>query len=390
MTTAAPEWTNTQILERARSLATVFAEEAEASEIAREPSARAVAALHESGLLRLMLPRAHGGLERDIDLFVEVGLVLARADASLAWVTSFLVEHVWWFTQFPECFQKEIFAEGPPAAAGVVSPSARLEAVDGGYRVNGHWGWASGSSCSDWLLAGGIEESSEAGGAGLRLLALPMAEVERIDNWHVDGMCATASNDMVVSQAFVPAARSLPFADLMNATGPGAKLYDGPLYRTPAMPILMTAVVTTALGQAMAALDLYRDEAGRKVRGIGPPEREKPLVQHRIGRAELELRKARLLLQDVTADVMQQRNEAATPTRARWIACYDDIAHTSRRVILEISRAAGASAHFRSHPLQRMVRDVNTLASHFALNEDANLESLGRILLGLDASSPLL
>lgn len=382
------DWTDAEILERARALAAVYCEEAAASEEARQPTEAAVAALHDSGLLRLLMPRTLGGLERDLDAYMRVALVLGEADASLAWVSNFLIEHVWWLTQFPESFQKEVFAHGPPTAVGIIAPTGRLTPAPGGYRVDGRWSWASGASCSDWLLVAAIGDEAAAGAAALYVVALPMREVEREDTWFVDGMCGTASGDVVARDRFVPSDRVIPLPGLLDARGPGAAIHPGPLYRTPALPILVTALCGTALGQARSALARFVEASATKVRGAGPPEREKPTTQIRVGRLSLEIRKAELLLGDVVEDVMARRNDAERGDHARWLAAMTEVCHASRRVVLEISRVAGASAHFRSDPLQRTVRDVNTLAAHMALDEEGGLEGLGRVLLGLEPRSP--
>jgi hypothetical protein len=47
-----------------------------------------------------------------------------------------------------------------------------------------------------------------------------------------------------------------------------------------------------------------------------------------------------------------------------------------------IAEASGAHAHFQSHPLQRAVRDVNTMACHVVFDLDQNLERLGKAMLG--------
>ena len=39
-----------------------------------------------------------------------LGLALAEGDASMSWVSTFYIEHNWIFCQFPESFQKELFA----------------------------------------------------------------------------------------------------------------------------------------------------------------------------------------------------------------------------------------------------------------------------------------
>ena len=83
----------TEILERVRALVPALADDAAEAERLRRPTDAQIEALCEAGVFRMMVPRAHGGLELDLDAFVEVGLALAEADVSIAWVTTFCIEH---------------------------------------------------------------------------------------------------------------------------------------------------------------------------------------------------------------------------------------------------------------------------------------------------------
>jgi len=51
--------------------------------------------------------------------------------------------------------------------------------------------------------------------------------------------------------------------------------------------------------------------------------------------------------------------------------------------------ASGASAHLIEHPMQRIVRDINTLSCHTVFDTDIGAENYGRLLLGLKPASPV-
>jgi alkylation response protein AidB-like acyl-CoA dehydrogenase len=111
---------------------------------------------------------------------------------------------------------------------------------------------------------------------------------------------------------------------------------------------------------------------------------EKPAAQIRLARAELEARQAEGLLRDVVAEVSRLRDAATLEDRGRWAAAAALAVDQSKRVLHSIAAASGASAHFQSHPLQRAVRDVNTLSCHVIFDLDSRLEVYGRTLLGRD------
>ena len=71
-----------------------------------------------------MVPKVYGGAELDLDTFFETVLVLGEADASAAWILSFYIEHNWMLCQFPEPFQREVFAESNHTLApAMLSPA---------------------------------------------------------------------------------------------------------------------------------------------------------------------------------------------------------------------------------------------------------------------------
>jgi mRNA-degrading endonuclease YafQ of YafQ-DinJ toxin-antitoxin module len=76
--------------------------------------------------------------------------------------------------------------------------------------------------------------------------------------------------------------------------------------------------------------------------------------------------------------------------RARWATQLAAAVDRCKRVIQTVVEASGAHAHFLDHPLQRALRDVNTISCHVVFDLDGRLESFGRLLLGLDSGGALL
>ena len=109
---------------------------------------------------------------------------------------------------------------------------------------------------------------------------------------------------------------------------------------------------------------------------------EKPAAQIRLARAELEVREAELLLRDAVDQLCQLRDKASTLDRARLRAQIGLAVNRCRKVIDDVCAASGASAHFRSHPLQRALRDVNILSRHTVFDLDISFELYGMLRLG--------
>ncbi len=379
---------NIDLVARARALAPLLAEHAEDAERNRRPPDHVIHALEEAGIFRLMVPRCYGGLELDLDAFLDVGLALCEGDGSMGWVSTFYIEHNWMLCQFPERFQRELYADRSHVLApAMISPSGVAQMVEGGLRVSGRWPWATGSAHGDWVIVGARVEdaTSDAPPLDFRFLALPRSEVVVEDTWHVDGMRATASNDVIVEDQIVPLDRSVSVGDMTNGASHGASLHAGPLYRTPMLPILGMAASMPALGQARTVVRTFGDRMQDRVR-IGQPGKQAslPAAQMRLGRAELELQQAELLMRQTVSEVMRQRDAATLAERTRWMASFAWVVHQCKGVIASVSEVSGAKAHFLNDPLQRAKRDVDTMACHVVFDLDQRLESLGRSRLGLD------
>ena len=107
----------------------------------------------------------------------------------------------------------ELFGDARAAVAtGAPSPLARAIVTDGGYRVTGHWHFASGSRHSQWI--GGHATICEPDGSPRlgpngkpleqRTMLFPKAQATITDTWQVIGLRGTGSDDYAVNDLFVP------------------------------------------------------------------------------------------------------------------------------------------------------------------------------------------
>lgn len=383
--------TSPELVARARALTTLLASQAAEAERLRKPVDAVIQALEEAEIFKLMVPRCYGGLELDLDTFFDVGVALGEGDTSMAWVANFYIEHNWILCQFPAAFQQELFAtRSYVLAPAMVAPAGRATRERDGYRLKGRWQWASGIMHGDWVIPAALELTPD-GKPDPRWFALPVSQVTVEDTWYVDGMSGTGSNDVVIEDVFIPTERSVSLLEMGSGHAPGSQLHDGPLYRTPMLPILTLAAAMPALGQAKTVTRLFRERlTERMLIGTAIKQADKPAAQMRLARAEVEVCEAELLMRHAVEDVCTRRNTATMADRARWAAQLAVAVQQCRQVIQTVCEASGAHAHFQSSPLQRAWRDVNTLSCHVVFDLDARLEAFGRMLLGLDPGPVLL
>jgi alkylation response protein AidB-like acyl-CoA dehydrogenase len=375
-----------QLLERVQAIVPRLAAEAEESEKRRRPTDRAIALMSEAGVFRALLPERYGGDSLDLEDFAAVGMALGEADISLAWVATFLMEHCWLLTHFPEPFQASLFSGGgdvlaPAALAG----EATVQPVDGGFILDGRWRWASGSSHASWVLVGAGAEGRP------RFFALPREEVSIDDVWHTSGMRATSSNDILIDSVFVAEERSVDLLALSCGQGEGARIHGSAIWRTPMFPVLVTAATTPIVGQARRVVRRFAEETVERVRmGTGTAVKTQPRVQVRVAEVEQSAHEAEQQVRWVARDVARVRGDATLLDRARWALALARAAHRARAVIQQVADGSGGTAQFDEDPLQRALRDANTALTHVVFDLDARHEMYGRVRLGLDPGSFLL
>ncbi len=379
-----------ELIAALRELAPALAATAGETERQRQPLDANIDAIAATGAFRFFVPRRFGGFEYPLDAFVDTGLLLGEACASTAWVTTFCMEHNWMLAQFPQQAQEEIFGANPYVIApGAISPNGRAVARGDGYVLNGRWQWGTGVMHADWaLLSGIVEETGE-----LRLFALPIDAVEIIDTWHVDGMAGTGSNDMQVRDAFVPAYRSQSVLAMSVGRATGAQWHGTPMYRMPMMPILGLAAGVPAIGAARGALERFAQRATTRTSfGSTVKQMDRTDTQIRIGWAKGRLDTAELIARQVAAECTRWGHDpeiCPLDQRVRHRVLLAQAVRLARDVVRDLFEASGAGAHLSSEPLQRIHRDVHTIASHTVFDCDLIAEQYGRLELGLAASVPV-
>ena len=118
---------------RATALAPMIEAASDRIEAERRIVPEVIAALHEAGLFRMLLPASFGGGAADVVAFNQVIETIAAADASTAWCLAQQVASTQTAGYLDPKVGREIFA-GPDGAVAWGPPSgAKAVVVDGGY-----------------------------------------------------------------------------------------------------------------------------------------------------------------------------------------------------------------------------------------------------------------
>ena len=380
---------------RAQALRSVIESAGQRIEQGRELPQDIRNALHEARIFRLLLPRTYDGEEVEPATFVAAVEEIAKADASTAWCMAQGSGCSMAAAYLDPGVAREIFG-GPQAvlAWGPVGPNAKATAVDGGFRVNGTWLYASGSRHADWL--GGhchlVDAQGEpcvgADGKPIeRTMLFPKISATVRDVWQVMGLKGTGSDTYTVADLFVPARYTF------TREAAADRRESGALYRFTTFQLFGASFAGVALGIARATLDAFIEMASTKIPMLAAkPLRENAVVQSHVAMAEAKLRASRAFLMqalDQMWDAAVAGKDFTLQQRAtlRLAAVY--AIHQSKDVVDSAYHLAGGSAVFENQAFERRLRDIHAVTQQVQ-SQLVNFEVAGQVFLGLPSASKLI
>lgn len=373
--TTQPEFDTTDLADRARAVGPVLA--AHAAEHDRDATfvSEAYDALRDAGLLKAAVPVELGGDGATIREITALQRELGHFCGSTA-LASAMHQHVTSFTAWryrrgmpgAEATLRRVADEGiilvSTGGGDFTHPSGEAVQVEGGYRVTGRKRFASQSSAGDVMSTMFTFDDPERGRRVLNM-AVPMgAEGVTVgENWNTLGMRGTASDDVTVTDVFIPQERVL--ADRPYG------VVDPPLQ---VIASIGFSIVSGAyLGVAEAA---YREALALADEKAGDPtvQREIGLMRHRLDVASWALEGALATIGD-----------DPTPSYEGFLAVMTakaEIARAGVEVCDLAMQVVGGRAYFKGSVIERSYRDIRAAAFH-PLTQEETLIFAGRHSLGL-------
>ncbi|HQS17541.1 acyl-CoA dehydrogenase family protein [Reyranella sp.] len=346
--------------------------------------------LHEARLFRLLLPRTSNGIETDPVTFFHVIETIARGDASTAWCLSQAGGCAMSAAYLDLPVARAIFGDDPRAVLAW-GPGPRVKAIEceGGYKVTGVWAFASGGRHATWLgahcpifEANGSPRLDENGRQQERTMLVRTDDVQWTDIWNTVGLRGTASDQFALTDFFVRADHSIT-RDFERECRE-----QGPLYRMGAGTCYQMGFAAVACGIARGALDCFLDVARNKVpRGLKSPLRDNAVVQSNLAQAEVNLRAARAFVLQSMAGIWKDLSAGDKITVEQRITirmAATNAIHKAKDAVDFAYNAAGATAIFENHPLERRFRDIHTVTQQLQ-GRLSHFETVGAWMMGADA-----
>jgi alkylation response protein AidB-like acyl-CoA dehydrogenase len=376
-----------EVISRATALRPVVAAASDEIETTRRLPPALLDQLHAAKLFRLLLPRSSNGIETDPVTFFHVTEAIAQADASTAWCLG----------QAGGCSMAAAYLDLPVAQAifgddsrAVLAwgPGPKVKAIecDGGYRVTGTWAFASGGRHASWLgahcpifQADGSPRLEADGTQQERTMLVRSEDVTWTDIWNTVGLRGTASDQFALEDCFVRADHSITREFERECRE------SGPLYRMSSSNCFQIGFAGVACGIARGALDCFIDIARNKVPfGMKSALRDNAVTQSSLAQAEVNLRAARGFVLQSTAEIWQDLCAGATITMAQRVTirmASTNAIQKAREAVDFAYGAAGATAIFDNHPLERRFRDMHTVTQQLQ-GRMSHFETVGAWMMG--------
>ena len=378
-------------LAKARSVGALIADAAPTIEAEGRLPAQVLAAMHDAELFRLSLPSYLRGAELPLAELARIVETIAEADASAGWCLGQALGCATAAAFLDRGVAEEVFGRSDAVLAWGAGAVGTAVPVEGGYRINGTWRFASGGDHAIWL--GGHCQVMEADGSPRtnadgrqvnRTALFPRKSAIVHDDWHVMGLRGTRSEGYTVEDLFVEDSFTL------NRDAQAECRSDATLFRFPVLHVYSSVFAGVAAGNARAALDLVTELARSKTaRGVPTSMRDSPVVQTRVAELEARLNAARAYRGQVLAGVWERVASSGQVTPAERapirLATTHGI-HEATRVAEQAYRMAGATAIFTGRRFEQRLRDAYAISQQVQGRYE-NYELVGRHLLGLPVDS---
>ena len=341
-----------------------------------------------TGVFRALQPIRYGGLELDAMDFYEAVRRIAGACGSSGWVASILGVHPWQLALFPDQAQVDVWSDDADTLiSSSYAPTGRIDAVDGGYRVTGRWNFSSGCDHAQWVFLGGAVLDAGGKPVDFGTFLLPRSDYVIDDVWDTVGLRGTGSNDIVVSDAFVPAHRFLSFVDTSRCQCPGQSVNTAALYRLPFASVFSNTITAPIIGMAQGAYDAHVSMMSERLRiSYGERVVDDGFAQVRVAAAASEIDAAWLQLERNISELTRYATEGTKiPTELRARTRRDQVRGSERAIaaVDTLFENSGGHALRRGTAIERAWRDAHSGRAHVINDPERALAMYGKFALGL-------
>ncbi len=380
-----------ELVVAARELVPLLKANANEAEDKRDLPKSSVEALKKAGLHKIYMPRKYGGYEMDWGAHYAVSREVAQACGSTGWIVSLVFSHIMWAARFPGEAQEEFFGSNPDPVLGTGSAGGGLlTPTEGGFILNGRWGFVSGINHAAGAM---VVAKTEADKLFSHFVMMMPGEYTVENNWDAEGLRGTGSHHINVKNQFIPARRAVERDDLLGRSPPGSKIHDSYVYKVRPALYQKSWFPGVVLGTALGGLKEYCAQTKSRIGQLfGEGIADQVPVQIRLGESMAEIDVAGQVFENYVR-FLHERGKAGEDIVGEDILrsrrTVTTAAHMCLSAVERLSAMMGVTAQSGRNPVQRLFRDCRTVSTHIELNWDHSMAPSGKYLLGLKTGDPM-
>jgi alkylation response protein AidB-like acyl-CoA dehydrogenase len=341
-----------------------------------------VCALRSSGINRLFLPAALGGLEAPVVDTMHVIERIAEVDGSTAWCAVIGAGSNMFAGYMAEAGAREVFADPDQGSATMFAPLGALVDEGGSRRLSGRWPFTSNCLHSAWIGLGALVHRADGVDPLPRVAFVPAGDLTIEDTWNVVGLRGTGSHHVRAQGVVAEPDRCCTMAD--------RPWPDGPLWRLPVYTALLPALASVPLGIARGALDEVRRQVTEGRTARRGQLADDPISMAQFATADARLRGARAALREAVEEAHLHAERGAPvdrPLQARILLASIHASDTSTEAASVAHQLGGGAAAYAGNRLLRALCDVQASRQHLLFSH-THLGELAKALAGLDVHYP--
>jgi len=382
-----------ELIARARSMIPALGKRSLEQRQRRGILPETIADMQAAGLFRVLQPRRWGGYEMDLSTFYDIEIALGEGDMSAGWAYGVLGVVSWFLGLIDDRVAQEVWGHDTKTLiCSSTMPAGKATLAEGGFRLSGHWRYASGCEHCDWALLGGMVHAENAA-PDWHFFVVPRRDYRTVDNWQVTGLQGTGSIDVILEDVFVPSYRAQRMQDNFRLKGAGQAANTSSLYRLPFGQIFVRGVSTSGLGALQAMLAALVAYSRGRVTRAGGRSADNPAIQLLCAETAAAIDEMRATLHRNCQTLHDYaRRDETPPIELRLQYKFQSSAVIERCTLLaaRIFKATGAAGLSEDLPFGRILNDLMAARQHISNQYDYYGSNWGAVMFGLDNQDFLL
>jgi len=369
-------------------LSPLLSERIEQEELDGRLSGDTIETLKKSGLYKLFLPSSLGGLEADPVTTAKLIEQISHYNAAAAWSVMVAGASAWWCKYLPAEAVEEIFTQSSENFfAGTFATPTKATQVDGGYIVNGQVPLCSNVHEANWIAVSAIviQDGKPAmlnGVPEFRIVVLKATDCKIVNTWQALGMKSTDSNDVMVSDVFVPGYHT----GIISPVAAYNRHYHEALYCFPVAGINGCSLIApVALGIAANIIEELKLLTEKIPSGSAVSLKEKQSFQKKFAMAQALVRSARNYLYQSLQDCWKKVQNGEPASLQDKAALLLAAAHTNKSCVEAadlVFSSAGTTGVYKRNKISRYFTDIQVVRQHGFINEN-RFETAAQLMLGV-------